>query len=241
MTSGNAYGGNGRQPLQVAWTRRALLSSVSRGVCLLFGAIVLLQSMTGFGEAHCQQDGLAVAVEIRTINSRYFKLTVRSSEGYASLEPQVEAAGARADPSRHDPGERPRRSAAIAAKTIEINVDVLDRYRRQLESLQRQVGVAAGRCRSRPCLPLPGVVDDASGAAVDATADWPVDRAHLADRARQPRPHARRGGPGHGRRPGRQLPHGRRPVSIRSSAARRWWSKSYRNRLYERLKRRWPN
>ena len=31
----------------------------------------MLQSMTGFGEAHSQQDGLAVAVEIRTINNRY--------------------------------------------------------------------------------------------------------------------------------------------------------------------------
>jgi uncharacterized protein YicC (UPF0701 family) len=37
--------------------------------------------MTGFGEAHCQQDGLAVAVEIRTINNRFFKLTVRAGEG----------------------------------------------------------------------------------------------------------------------------------------------------------------
>ena len=50
--------------------------------------------MTGFGESHCQQDGLAVAVEIRTINNRFFKLTVRTTEGYASLEPLVESESA---------------------------------------------------------------------------------------------------------------------------------------------------
>ena len=47
--------------------------------------------MTGFGEARRQQDGLAVAVEVRAINSRYFKLTVRSAESYNVLEPQIEA------------------------------------------------------------------------------------------------------------------------------------------------------
>ncbi len=57
-------------------------------------------SMTGFGEAHCQRDGLAVSVEVRTINSRYFKLTMRISEGYGALEPQIEAARAQAGPPR---------------------------------------------------------------------------------------------------------------------------------------------
>ena len=47
--------------------------------------------MTGFGEASRQNDSLAVGVEVRTINSRYFKLTVRSGEGYAALEPQIDA------------------------------------------------------------------------------------------------------------------------------------------------------
>ena len=42
----------------------------------------MLLSMTGFGEASRQNDSLAVGVEVRTINSRYFKLTVRSGEGY---------------------------------------------------------------------------------------------------------------------------------------------------------------
>ena len=47
--------------------------------------------MTGFGEGSRQNDCLAVAVEVRTINSRYFKLTVRSNEGYSALEPQIDS------------------------------------------------------------------------------------------------------------------------------------------------------
>jgi len=29
----------------------------------------MLLSMTGFGESHCQENGLAVSVEVRTINT----------------------------------------------------------------------------------------------------------------------------------------------------------------------------
>jgi uncharacterized protein YicC (UPF0701 family) len=47
--------------------------------------------MTGFGEAQRQQGALAVAVEVRTINSKYFKLTVRAGDGYGHLESQIEA------------------------------------------------------------------------------------------------------------------------------------------------------
>ena len=51
----------------------------------------MLLSMTGHGEAHRHQDGLAVSVEVRTINNKYFKLMLRAAEGYASLESQIEA------------------------------------------------------------------------------------------------------------------------------------------------------
>ena len=47
--------------------------------------------MTGFGEARGQSNGIAVAVEVRAINSRHLKLSFRASEGYAALEPEVEA------------------------------------------------------------------------------------------------------------------------------------------------------
>ena len=37
--------------------------------------------MTGHGEAHRHEDGLSIAVEIRTVNNRYFKLNLRADRG----------------------------------------------------------------------------------------------------------------------------------------------------------------
>ena len=128
--------------------------------------------MTGFGEAHCQQDGLAVAVEIRTINNRFFKLSVRTSEGYASLEPLVEEE-VRGSVHRGTIQVNVRVDRRRSPDDCKINADVLDRYRRQLESLAQQWEVGRS-VRLEALLTLPGVVDDASGLAIDATADWPI-------------------------------------------------------------------
>jgi uncharacterized protein (TIGR00255 family) len=46
--------------------------------------------MTGFGEARHQADGLTLAVEVRTVNNRYLKVSVRGSEPYPMLEPDLE-------------------------------------------------------------------------------------------------------------------------------------------------------
>ena len=129
--------------------------------------------MTGFGESHCQQDGLAVAVEIRTINNRYFKLAVRTTEGYASLEPLVEAA-VRTAVHRGTIQVNVRVDRKRSAEDYKINVDVLDLYRRQLLALMRDWKMTAADPPLESLLSLPGVVDDASGTAVDATADWPT-------------------------------------------------------------------
>ena len=128
--------------------------------------------MTGFGESHCQQDGLAVAVEVRSINNRYFKLTVRAGEGYASLEPLIDAEIRRAI-HRGTVQVNVRVDRKRSPDDFKINADVLERYRTQLESLRRP-GEAGRAVPVESLLLLPGVVDDASGAALDATADWPT-------------------------------------------------------------------
>lgn len=50
----------------------------------------MLNSMTGFGSAACRQGGLCVTVELKAVNNRYFKLSLRMSDGFASLEPKIE-------------------------------------------------------------------------------------------------------------------------------------------------------
>jgi len=132
----------------------------------------LLLSMTGFGEAHGQQDGLAVAVEVRTINSRFFKLSVRAGEGYAAWEPQIEAL-ARKSIRRGTIQVNLRISRASSPDDFKLNIDVLNGYRRQLESLCQQWEVSEPVSPQR-LLTLPGVVDERTGNEVDLVADWPI-------------------------------------------------------------------
>jgi uncharacterized protein (TIGR00255 family) len=128
--------------------------------------------MTGFGEAHCQQEGLAVAVEVRTINSRFFKLSVRSGEGYAAWEPQIEAL-VRKSIRRGTIQVNLRISRASSPDDFKLNVDVLGGYRRQLESLCQQWEVSEP-VTPQNLLTQPGVVDERTGNAVDLVADWPI-------------------------------------------------------------------
>src|SRR5262245_51140267 len=46
--------------------------------------------MTGYGEAHYQSDALSVAIELRAVNNRYLKVSVRAAEPYNLLEPEFE-------------------------------------------------------------------------------------------------------------------------------------------------------
>jgi uncharacterized protein (TIGR00255 family) len=140
----------------------------------------LLLSMTGFGEAHCQENGLAVAVEIRAINNRYFKLSVRTPERYAALEPLVEGE-VRGAIHRGTIQVNLRIDRERSPEDYRINADVLERYYQQLAALTRKYSPkdAESDPSLEALLPLPGVVSDASGEAADATADWPVVRRAL--------------------------------------------------------------
>src|SRR5580704_14181907 len=46
--------------------------------------------MTGFGEARFQSEEFTLGVEVRAVNNRYLKVTVRGPEPYPMLEPELE-------------------------------------------------------------------------------------------------------------------------------------------------------
>ena len=50
----------------------------------------MINSMTGFGRLCREIDGISYAVEIKTVNNRYFKLSVRLPETAAFLEDEIE-------------------------------------------------------------------------------------------------------------------------------------------------------
>jgi uncharacterized protein (TIGR00255 family) len=128
--------------------------------------------MTGFGEARKQTGQMSIAIEVRTINSRHFKLNYRASDGYAALEPEVEAA-TREIIRRGTVQVNLRVDRSSVADDYRINTDVLDNYRRQLEQY------AAGNKLNtsldpQALLTLPGVIIEKSRSDEDPHEDWPT-------------------------------------------------------------------
>src|SRR5438270_4974100 len=95
--------------------------------------------MTGFGEAHNQADGLAVVVEVRTINNRYFKFSMRTGEGYTALESQIEAV-VREKIKRGTVQVNLQVQRATSPDDYAINSAVLESYRAQIQMLQIRWG-----------------------------------------------------------------------------------------------------
>lgn len=132
----------------------------------------MLISMTGFGEARRQAGDRSITVEVRTINSRHFKLSYRASDGYAALEPEVEAA-TREAVRRGTVQLNLRVDRSTAADDYRINTSVLDNYRQQLEqyAATNKLNLSLD---ANALLALPGVVIEKSHSEDDPHNDWPV-------------------------------------------------------------------
>jgi uncharacterized protein (TIGR00255 family) len=128
--------------------------------------------MTGFGEARGQADGMAVAVEVRTINSRHFKFSYRASDGYAGLEPEIEAL-TREVIRRGTVQLNLRVDRQSSAEDYRINMAVLESYRSQLESFSGH-NAWAEPIDLRMLIALPGVVDEQAQTRHDPRDDWPA-------------------------------------------------------------------
>ena len=112
--------------------------------------------MTGFGEAHRRADGVAAAVEVRTINNRYFKLSLKCGEGYGLLEPEIENV-VRQQIRRGTVQVSLRVDRLRGSEDYRLNPDVVARYYRQLSALNRQHNLSPD-VPLASLLALPGVV-----------------------------------------------------------------------------------
>lgn len=137
----------------------------------------MLLSMTGYGESQTQQDRLAVSVEVRCINSRYLKLSVRSSEGYGPLDPKIEAL-VRQRIRRGTIQVNLRVERAASADDYHLNEEVMGGYRGQLHHIQENWGNHQP-IDPQQLLMLPGVVTEVTRGAEDVGQDWPVIRDSL--------------------------------------------------------------
>lgn len=132
----------------------------------------MLISMTGFGEARRQVGVLTIGVEVRAINNRHFKLSLRASEGYGAIESEVEAI-TRESVRRGTVQLNLRVERPLNVDDYRINTEVLENYRRQLEAYTSR-GEWNDPDDMRMLLALPGAIDEHARGDLDPRDDWPA-------------------------------------------------------------------
>src|SRR5437764_5617254 len=106
---------------------------MKRGVGVLF-------SMTGYGEASYQSDALHVAIELRALNNRYLKVSLRAAEPYNLLEPEFEKV-VRRTVRRGTVQVHLRLQRQFAPQDFQINAVALRSYVSQLRGLCEEFGL----------------------------------------------------------------------------------------------------
>ena len=145
-----------------------------------------LLSMTGFGDARAASDDTSVAVEVRTINSRHFKLSLRTTDGYGGLDARIERV-LRGVIKRGTVQCNVRLRHLSTVEDFRINAGVLNQYLDQLQAVAAERNLDES-LRLEPLAALPGVVEELSTEAQDLDEIWPLVestlKTALADHAR---------------------------------------------------------
>jgi len=130
--------------------------------------------MTGYGEARHQGDALSLSIELRALNNRYLKVSVRAPEPYNLLEAEFEKV-IRKTIKRGTIQVHLRLDRQSSAQDFRINTVALASYVQQLRAVGAQLGLDdRGQVLLGQVLALPGVVADPalqSGSLLD---DWPL-------------------------------------------------------------------
>jgi uncharacterized protein (TIGR00255 family) len=134
----------------------------------------VLLSMTGYGDASHQGDGLSVSIELRAVNNRYLKVTLRAAEPYNLLEAEFEKV-VRRTVRRGALQVHCRVQRQTAAQDFQINAVALRSYLQQLGAICEGLGlVDRGQSLLGSALTLPGVVPEPSTATFHLEEEWPV-------------------------------------------------------------------
>jgi uncharacterized protein (TIGR00255 family) len=116
----------------------------------------MIVSMTGFGDATAERDGTHYAIEVRSLNNRFFKSTIKLPDSVSGLEPELESM------LREKLGRgsitfilKMRSDSAEAA--YHINREALESY---LGQLQAVIGTLGHKIDIGSLLQLPGVCQE---------------------------------------------------------------------------------
>ncbi len=134
----------------------------------------MLYSMTGYGDASYSSDRLQLAVELRSVNNRYLKVSLRAAEPYNLLEAEFEKVVRRVV-KRGTVQVHLRCVRQSAAGDFQINAVALRSYLTQLRSVGAELGLAGGGDALLPqVLALPGVVPEPASGGFDQQEEWPL-------------------------------------------------------------------
>jgi uncharacterized protein (TIGR00255 family) len=117
--------------------------------------------MTGFGEATRHDNGVHYAVELRSLNNKYFKASIRLPEELQVLEAELETA-LRRRITRGSVTLTASFADTSATAALEVNHRALDRY---VEQIKRSTSVSDGEISIdlAALLNLPGVLQQPAG------------------------------------------------------------------------------
>jgi uncharacterized protein (TIGR00255 family) len=112
--------------------------------------------MTGFGEASGTFEGVHYALEVRSLNNKYFKPTIRISDDLSAIEPTLETT-LRDRLNRGSVVVTVNASALTGKAALEVNHEALSRYIAQLRE-SPEFGSGQLDIQLAPLLTLPGVL-----------------------------------------------------------------------------------
>jgi uncharacterized protein (TIGR00255 family) len=97
----------------------------------------MIVSMTGFGDATAERDGTHYAVEIRSLNNRFFKASIKLPDNVSGLEPEIEQM-LREQLGRGSITYILKMRSESAEAAYLINTKALEAYLAQLEKIKGQ-------------------------------------------------------------------------------------------------------
>ena len=127
--------------------------------------------MTGFGEARERLEDVLCRVELRSVNNRHFKLTLRCPDGFLQFESEIEHV-LRESISRGSVSLSIRFDRSATNQAPRINPHTIADYWQQLQTITANLAVPTPHIDS--LLTLPGVVDDGAVDAASARQLWPA-------------------------------------------------------------------
>lgn len=127
--------------------------------------------MTGHGDASGQNDRMSVTAEVRSVNNRHLKITLRCPDPFLALEANVDRL-VRGMVSRGTFTIHLRIRQLGDLSNYRLNAGVAREYWSQINEVSRFLGTSPP-AEITPLLSLPGIVGDEDSRTVEE-ADWPL-------------------------------------------------------------------